>query len=63
MTQTTIYVICGFLFLFTVMVARSREVRWYQVVVICMAGFLLAMTPLGYIVWWTFRFVGDGLFG
>lgn len=63
MTQSTIYVIDGFLFLFAFMVARSREVKTYQVFLICMAGFLLAMTPMGYIVWWTFRFFGNGLFG
>ncbi|GAA3127483.1 hypothetical protein ACFQ0X_12385 [Streptomyces rectiviolaceus] len=63
MTQSTIYVIDAFLFLFAVMVARSREVRWYQVFLISMAGFLLAMTPMGYPVWWTFLFIGNGLFG
>lgn len=63
MTQSTIYVIDAFLFLFTVMVARSREIHWYQAFVICMAGFLLAMTPLGYPVWWMFLFIGNGLFG
>lgn len=63
MTQSTIYVIDAFLFLFTIMIARSREIRWYQAFLICMAGFLLAMTPMGYPVWWTFRFFGDTLFG
>ncbi|MWA12065.1 hypothetical protein [Streptomyces sp. BA2] len=63
MTQSTIYVIDAFLFLFAFMIARSREVRAYQVILISLAGFLLAMTPLGYPVWWMFLFIGNGLFG
>ncbi|MFE6165062.1 hypothetical protein ACFQ7F_39825 [Streptomyces sp. NPDC056486] len=62
MSQSTIYVIDAFLFLFAIMIARSREVRWYQVFLICMAGFLLATTPMGYPVWWTIRFIGDAFF-
>lgn len=63
MSHSTIYVIDAFLFLFAFMVARSREVKAYQVFLISMAGFLLAMTPLGYPVWWLFLFFGKGLFG
>jgi hypothetical protein len=63
MTQTTIYVIDAFLFLFAFMIARSREIKVYQVILICFAGFLLAMTPLGYPIWWLFLFFGNGLFG
>ncbi|WP_263167711.1 hypothetical protein [Streptomyces sp. SCSIO ZS0520] len=63
MTHNTIYVIDSFLILFAVMIARSREVKVTQVIIIAFAGYLFAMTPLSYPVWWTFVFAVDGLTG
>ncbi|WP_055567205.1 hypothetical protein [Streptomyces atriruber] len=63
MTQGTIYIICSFLLFFSFMVARSKEVPIYQVLLINLGGFLLAMTPLGYPIWALFLVIGNGLFG
>ncbi|MGW0882904.1 hypothetical protein [Streptomyces sp. NPDC002671] len=48
MTQTQIWVIDSYLFLYVVLTARSREIRWYQATLISLFGFLLAMTPFSY---------------
>lgn len=51
MKPGTIYVITAFLGLYAFMLARSRELKIHQVVLIALGGFLLAFTPLGYPVW------------
>ncbi|GAA2085103.1 hypothetical protein GCM10009801_46640 [Streptomyces albiaxialis] len=48
MNQSSVIVVDLFLWLFAFMVARSREVRIYQVIFIALAGFLLGLTPFGY---------------
>ncbi|MFE4870871.1 hypothetical protein [Streptomyces sp. NPDC056682] len=53
MDKSWIYMWDGFLWLFAVMLARSREIKAYQVIGIALAGYLFAMTPLSYPVWWT----------
>jgi hypothetical protein len=63
LSQGTLYVIDSMLFLYAFMIARSREVPIHQVILICLAGFLLAMTPLGYPVWTLFLVIGNALFG
>lgn len=50
MSQGNIYVLDAFLWLFTVMTARAREVRVWQIMLVALAGFYLAMTPMGYVV-------------
>ncbi|MCX4663481.1 hypothetical protein [Streptomyces uncialis] len=62
MSQTEIWVTDAFLFLYAFMIARSREIHAYQVIIIIMAGFLLAMTPLGYPLWATIGALFD-MFG
>lgn len=61
MTPSQLYIIDGFLMLYTVMLAHSRDVKTHQAVLIGLAGFLLAMTPAGYPVWWTFASIGSAL--
>lgn len=63
MSKGTLYVIDTCLFLFAFMMARSREIAIYAVILIALAGFLLAMTPLGYPVWALLLVIGNGLFG
>ncbi|MFG3252473.1 hypothetical protein [Streptomyces sp. NPDC048172] len=48
MNQSSVWVVDTFLWLFAFMVARSREVKTWQVILIALAGFLLGMTPFGY---------------
>lgn len=48
MSQHTIWVVDLFLWLFALMLMRSREVHIYQVLGVALAGFMLAMTPLGW---------------
>ncbi|WP_019355281.1 hypothetical protein [Streptomyces sp. AA1529] len=48
MSDHGIWVADAFLWLFAVMMARSREIKSYQVVLISLAGFLLAYTQLGW---------------
>ncbi|WP_329254028.1 hypothetical protein OG223_27595 [Streptomyces sp. NBC_01478] len=61
MNQTDMWVVDSFLFLYVVMVARSREIRWYQATLISMFGFLLAGTPFAYPVWFMVQEIG-GIF-
>lgn len=61
MTESTIVIIDLFLALYAFMLARSREIKTYQVILIGLCGFLMAMTPFGYPVWWTFLFIGNHL--
>ncbi|MHB9860065.1 hypothetical protein [Streptomyces sp. YIM S03343] len=63
MTQTNIWVIDTFLFLYVVLTARSREIRWYQATLISLFGFLLAGTPFAYPVWVIVQAVGRFFFG
>ncbi|MCT9077179.1 hypothetical protein [Streptomyces fulvoviolaceus] len=62
MTQTDIWIVDTFLLLYVVMVARSREIKWYQATLISLFGFLLAGTPFSYPVWFMVKGVGDFLF-
>ncbi|BCM69021.1 MULTISPECIES: hypothetical protein [Streptomyces] len=63
MTQTHIWVIDAYLFLYVVLTARSREIRWYQATLISLFGFLLALTPFSYPVWAIIQAVGSLFFG
>ncbi|MFG2927979.1 hypothetical protein J3S85_13950 [Streptomyces lavenduligriseus] len=63
MTQTHIWVIDSFLFLYVVLTARSREIKWYQATLISLFGFLLAMTPFSYPVWEIIQAIGSLFFG
>ncbi|WP_405686422.1 hypothetical protein OG204_20890 [Streptomyces sp. NBC_01387] len=63
MTQTNIWVIDSFLFLYVVLTARSREIRWYQATLIALFGFLLAGTPFSYPVWMIVKAIGSLFFG
>ncbi|MFF4934973.1 hypothetical protein ACFY2H_39890 [Streptomyces griseofuscus] len=63
MNQTHIQVIDAFLFLYVILTARSREIRWYQAALIALFGFLLAGTPFSYPVWAIVQAVGSLFFG
>ncbi|MFJ4799908.1 hypothetical protein [Streptomyces murinus] len=58
MNQSDIQIIDAFLFLYVVLIARSREIKWYQATLISLFGFLLAGTPFGYPVWALFQAIG-----
>ncbi|MFD7131284.1 hypothetical protein [Streptomyces sp. NPDC059894] len=61
--SNALYVIDGVLFLYAFMLARSREVAIHQVILICLAGFLLAMTPLADPLWALFMVITGGTVG
>ncbi|UXY29458.1 hypothetical protein [Streptomyces sp. HUAS TT20] len=63
MTQTDLFIIDLFLLLYVVMLARSREIKWYQVTLISLFGFLLAGTPFSYPAWFMVQFIGKFFFG
>ncbi|MDO0912102.1 hypothetical protein QQM39_14990 [Streptomyces sp. DT2A-34] len=63
MTQTHIWVIDSFLFLYVVLTSRSREIRAYQATLIALFGFLLAGTPFSYPVWAIVQAIGSLFFG
>ncbi|MFD9904834.1 hypothetical protein [Streptomyces sp. NPDC059063] len=63
MTHGQLYVVDAFLGLYAFMLARSRELKIHQVILIGLGGFLLAMTPLGYPVWLLVLAIGNGLLG
>ncbi|MCX5050986.1 hypothetical protein [Streptomyces sp. NBC_00474] len=63
MTQNEMWVIDTFLFLYVVLIARSREIRWYQATLISLFGFLLAGTPFSYPVWEIVKILGSLFFG
>ncbi|MER7928470.1 hypothetical protein ABTY96_35885 [Streptomyces sp. NPDC096057] len=63
MTQTDLWVIDAFLFLYVVLTARSREIRWYQATLISLFGFILAGTPFAYPVWQLVSIIGSLFFG
>ncbi|MFD4540956.1 hypothetical protein [Streptomyces bauhiniae] len=62
MTQTHLWIIDSFLFLYVVLTARSREIRWYQATLISLFGFLLAGTPFSYPVWALVQAIGNLFF-
>ncbi|MFM9615216.1 hypothetical protein [Streptomyces niveiscabiei] len=51
MTDSALFVITAGLFLYTFMLARSREVAIHQVVFVSLMGFFLAQTSLGKPIW------------
>ncbi|GGO35642.1 hypothetical protein [Streptomyces lasiicapitis] len=61
MKPGTIYLLTAFLGLYAFMLARSRELKIHQVILIALGGFLLAFTPLGYPVWLLILAIGKGL--
>ncbi|MFD4560183.1 hypothetical protein ACFWP5_38705 [Streptomyces sp. NPDC058469] len=63
MTQTDMWIVDTFLFLYVVMIARSREIRWYQATLISLFGFLLAGTPFSYPAWQMVNILGSLFFG
>ncbi len=63
MTHSNLYVVDAFLMFYAFMLARSRELKIHQVLLIALGGFLLAMTPLGYPIWLFVLAVGNGVFG
>jgi hypothetical protein len=63
MTQGDMWVIDAFLFLYVVMVCRSREIKWYQATLIALFGFLLAGTPMSYPAWFLVNGIGNFLLG
>ncbi|WP_369390827.1 hypothetical protein AB5J72_26610 [Streptomyces sp. CG1] len=63
MTQNEMWVIDTFLFLYVVLIARSREIKWYQATLISLFGFLLAGTPFSYPAWEIVKILGSLFFG
>ncbi|MFJ9748699.1 hypothetical protein [Streptomyces chartreusis] len=63
MTQTHIWVIDTFLFLYLVLTVRSREIKAYQAIFMALFGFLLAGTPFAYPVWAIVQAIGSLFFG
>lgn len=61
MSPGSVYLVCMFLGLYTFMLARSRELKIHQTVLISLFGFLLAFTPAGYPIWLMVRMIGGAL--
>ncbi|MGW7240623.1 hypothetical protein [Streptomyces sp. NPDC054804] len=59
MTHNELWVIDTFLLLYVVLIARSREIRWYQATLISLFRFLLAGTPFSYPVWEIVKILGS----